>query len=43
VEERVVTIGQTLDATVEITNGLKAGERVATQNVGKLSDGAKVS
>jgi multidrug efflux pump subunit AcrA (membrane-fusion protein) len=43
VEERVVTVGQTLDANVEITNGLKAGERVATRNVSKLSDGAKVS
>jgi multidrug efflux pump subunit AcrA (membrane-fusion protein) len=43
VEERVVTVGQTLGADVEITNGLKAGERVATRNVNKLSDGAKVS
>jgi membrane fusion protein (multidrug efflux system) len=43
VEERVVTIGQKVDAQVEITNGLKAGERVATENVAKLSDGAKVS
>jgi membrane fusion protein (multidrug efflux system) len=42
-EERVVTVGQTLDTNVEITNGLKAGERVATKNIAKLTDGAKVS
>ena len=29
-EERIVTVGQTVEALVEITNGLKAGERVAT-------------
>jgi hypothetical protein len=27
---------------VEITKGLKAGERVATTNVGQLADGIKV-
>jgi membrane fusion protein, multidrug efflux system len=43
VEERIVTVGQTVDAIVEVTNGLKAGERVATQNVSQLFDGAKVS
>jgi RND family efflux transporter MFP subunit len=43
VEERIVTIGQTIDGQVEISNGLKAGERVATSNVGQLVDGAKVS
>jgi len=43
VEERVITVGQTLDANVEVTNGLKTGERVATKNVNKLTDGAKVS
>ena len=42
VEERIVTTGQTVDALVEITNGLKAGERVATTNVTKLSDGARI-
>ena len=42
VEERVVTIGQKLDDLVEISNGLKAGERVATANVAQLVDGAKV-
>jgi len=38
-----VTIGQTVDGLVEITNGLKAGERVATKNVAQLADGIKVS
>jgi RND family efflux transporter MFP subunit len=42
-EERVVTVGQALGSEVEITNGLKAGERVATRNLNKLTDGAKVS
>jgi RND family efflux transporter MFP subunit len=43
VEERIVTTGQTVDTLVEITNGLKPGERVATTNVQKLVDGARVS
>jgi multidrug efflux pump subunit AcrA (membrane-fusion protein) len=42
VDERVVTVGQTLQTLVEITNGLKAGERVATTNVAQLADGTKV-
>jgi RND family efflux transporter MFP subunit len=43
VEERIVTIGQTLDTLVEVTNGLKEGERVATKNIGQLTDNRKVS
>ena len=53
VEERIVTVGQaaagnaaasgSAGALVEITNGLKAGERVATKNVTTLADGTKVS
>ncbi len=42
-EERVVTTGQKAGDLIEITNGLKAGEQVATKNVGQLVDGAKVS
>ncbi len=42
VEERIVTIGQTLGDRVEVSSGLKAGERVATTNVGQLADGMKV-
>ena len=43
VEERIVTTGQTVDTLIEITNGLKAGERVATTNVTKLADGTRIS
>ena len=43
VEERIVTVGQTVDSLVEVTNGLKTGERVATKNVATLADGTKVS
>jgi RND family efflux transporter MFP subunit len=42
VEERIVTTGQTIEALVEIRQGLKAGEQVATENVGQLVDGMKV-
>jgi membrane fusion protein (multidrug efflux system) len=42
-EERIVTIGQSVDDLVEITSGLKTGENVATSNVEKLSDGAHVT
>ena len=42
VDERVVTVGQIVDTFVEITNGVKAGERVATTNVAQLADGTKV-
>ena len=39
VEERIVTTGETVGDLVEITKGLKAGERVATRNVAQLVDG----
>ena len=42
-EERLVTVGQTLESGVEITSGLKAGDRVATRNVPQLVDGAAVA
>jgi RND family efflux transporter MFP subunit len=42
VEERVVTIGEVLGEQIEITKGVKAGERVATNNLAQLVDGAKV-
>jgi RND family efflux transporter MFP subunit len=42
VEERVVTVGQTVEPFVEIASGLKAGERVATTNLSQLSDGRKI-
>ncbi|HWF85191.1 MAG TPA: efflux RND transporter periplasmic adaptor subunit [Vicinamibacterales bacterium] len=44
VEERIVTIGQTIDDDmVEVVNGLKAGERIATTHIAQLADGTKVS
>jgi membrane fusion protein (multidrug efflux system) len=43
VEDRLVTVGQTVDARVEITNGLKSGEQVATANLAQLVDGLKIS
>ena len=42
-EERIVTTGQTVGSAVEITNGLESGEQVATKDVARLADGAKVS
>jgi membrane fusion protein (multidrug efflux system) len=43
VDERIVTTGETVGTLVEISKGLKAGERVATKNVAQLADGIKVS
>jgi membrane fusion protein, multidrug efflux system len=43
VEERIVTIGQSVDGLVEVSKGLKVGERVATKNVGQLTDGSAVT
>jgi RND family efflux transporter MFP subunit len=43
VDERIVTTGETVGDLVEITKGLKAGERVATKNISQLADGIKVS
>jgi hypothetical protein len=37
-----VATGQKVDPLVEIVTGLKAGERVATENVNQLVDGVKV-
>jgi RND family efflux transporter MFP subunit len=42
VEERVVTIGQTIEGSIEIASGLKKDEQVATTNINQLVDGAKV-
>ena len=42
VEERVVSIGQPVGDAIEITTGLKAGERVATTNVAQLVDGSLI-
>jgi RND family efflux transporter MFP subunit len=42
VEERIVTTGQPVGDLIEVTKGLKTGERIATKNVAQLTDGAKV-
>jgi len=42
VHERKVTSGARLDRGIEITKGLKAGERVAVDGAGFLSDGTRV-
>jgi membrane fusion protein (multidrug efflux system) len=43
VEERVVTVGQSVDQSVEVTSGLAVGERVATANVNQLTDGSPIT
>jgi multidrug efflux pump subunit AcrA (membrane-fusion protein) len=43
VEERIVTVGQSVGNDIEIASGLKTGESVATANVAQLADGVKVS
>lgn len=42
-QERIVTLGQSVDGLLEVTSGLTAGERVATTNVAQLVDGLAVS
>jgi membrane fusion protein, multidrug efflux system len=42
-EERIVTTGQTVEGLIEITNGVKAGDVVATSNVAQLADGVRIT
>jgi RND family efflux transporter MFP subunit len=42
VEERIVTTGEAVGDLIEITKGLKAGERVATKNIAQLADGIRI-
>ncbi|HEX4567007.1 MAG TPA: efflux RND transporter periplasmic adaptor subunit [Vicinamibacterales bacterium] len=42
IEERIVTLGETVGDRVELSSGVKAGERIAANPRGKLSDGARV-
>ena len=42
VEERIVTIGEKIGDRLELATGVKAGERVAANPRGKLSDGVRV-
>jgi RND family efflux transporter MFP subunit len=43
VEARVVSLGQTVGTLVEVTNGLKNGDRVATTNLSQLADGTTIA
>jgi RND family efflux transporter MFP subunit len=43
VEERIVTTGQTVGDRIEIGDGLKAGETVATSGTATLADGMRVT
>jgi RND family efflux transporter MFP subunit len=44
VEERVIALGDAVDGDrMEVTGGLKAGERVTTSNVAQLTDGARIA
>ena len=42
IEERIVTLGEKIDAQVEITSGVAKGEIVASEPKGRLSDGQQV-
>jgi membrane fusion protein (multidrug efflux system) len=42
VEERIVTIGETVGHQLEITSGLATGDTVAADPRGRLVDGAAV-
>jgi RND family efflux transporter MFP subunit len=42
VEERIVTLGEKVGDRVELATGVKAGEQVAVNPRGKLSDGVRV-
>jgi RND family efflux transporter MFP subunit len=42
VEERIVTLGETVGPQVEITSGVTAKDRVAAEPKGRLADGAQV-
>lgn len=43
VEERIVTTGEVIDDRIELTSGVKKGERVASDPKGRLSDGLPVA
>jgi RND family efflux transporter MFP subunit len=42
IEERIVTLGETVDQKVEVTSGLSTGDVVATEPKGRLADGQQV-
>ncbi|OFW34720.1 MAG: hypothetical protein A3F70_12005 [Acidobacteria bacterium RIFCSPLOWO2_12_FULL_67_14] len=42
-EERIVTTGQTVGDLIEITSGVKPGDRVVTSHVAQLADGVRIT
>jgi len=42
VQERIVTLGQAIDQSIEIADGIAEGDEVAQTNVDRLADGARV-
>jgi membrane fusion protein (multidrug efflux system) len=42
VEERIVTLGEKLGDRIEVSSGVKPGERVVANPRGKLADGVRV-
>ena len=42
IEERIVTLGEKLDAQIEITSGVAKGDVIAIEPKGRLSDGQQV-
>jgi membrane fusion protein (multidrug efflux system) len=42
IEERIVTLGEKVDDRIELSSGVKAGEKVAANPRGKLADGVRV-
>ena len=42
-EERIVTTGQTVGESIEITSGLARGDSVATSNLAQLADGVRIA
>ena len=42
IEERIVTLGEKLEAQIEITSGVAKGDVIATEPKGRLSDGQQV-
>jgi membrane fusion protein (multidrug efflux system) len=42
IEERIVTLGEKLEAKIEITSGVAKGDVIATEPKGRLSDGQQV-
>jgi multidrug efflux pump subunit AcrA (membrane-fusion protein) len=43
VEERIVTTGQAVGPLVEVTTGLKAGDRIAVSNLAQLADATPIA